>query len=527
LKPINNYHDAVTFQTKQISLIMKSIAVGMGVAGVTIAYRLTLSRAETIRNHFYMQVQGKILQTTLLFAILLILGCIVAWMVNRYPFSGGSGIPQVKGQMSGNFSIDWSSTLITKFLGGAIAVLVGMSVGREGPSIQLGACSARGIGYKISSSRTERRILIASGASAGLAAAFNAPLAGVIFALEEIFKYFSPSILLSTMAASITADFLSKTVFGLEPVFGFTILQVIELKHYWLIGLLGVVVGAAGAFYNYILIKSMDVYEKIGKIHYSLKVLTAFSISGIVGLTFPIIQGGGEHIIEILGPQRSLMWFLTLLILKFLFSMVSFGSGVPGGIFFPLLVMGALIGGLFGKICMTSFGMNEVLLFNFVVLAMAGFFTAIVRAPITGIVLLTEMTGSLKHLLSLTVVVIVAYATAELLKSIPVYEALLERQIKHDGRADGVVAAAKHKKIIINTVVQHDSPIDGNNIASLNLPDDCLIVAVRRNNLDITPHGKTRIYAGDVLEVLTATCDEAKVRTCLTELCEYHTYQED
>jgi H+/Cl- antiporter ClcA len=102
--------------------------------------------------------------------------------------------------------------------------------------------------------------------------------------------------------------------------------------------------------------------------------------------------------------------------------------------------MGALIGGVFGKLGMMSTGINEELLFNFVVLAMAGFFTAIVRAPITGIVLMTEMTGSLKHLLSLTVVVIVSYVTAELLKSVPVYEALLERQLKHK-EFDGIATS--------------------------------------------------------------------------------------
>ena len=155
-------------------------------------------------------------------------------------------------------------------------------------------------------------------------------------------------------------------------------------------------------------------------------------ISRGCGLTISYALGG-HHLVEQLQASLNLPFLLLLLTVKFLFTMISFGSGAPGGIFFPLLVIGATIGAIFSNLAVTWAGISPGLLDNWIVLAMGGYFTAIVRAPITGIILLVEMTGSLSHLLPLTVVSIVAYVTADLLKSNPIYESLLENQIKEHG----------------------------------------------------------------------------------------------
>ena len=129
---------------------------------------------------------------------------------------------------------------------GALGILAGLSLGREGPSIQLGACVAQGLGDKISDTRAERKILIASGAGAGLAAAFNAPLAGTMFVIEEIFKYISPVLLLSSMVGCILADSVARLAFGGAPVFSFPIQSGLPMDKYWMVIALGVVLGGAG-----------------------------------------------------------------------------------------------------------------------------------------------------------------------------------------------------------------------------------------------------------------------------------------
>jgi len=518
MKIINDYHRAIHTHLRKLHIIYKSILIGVSVSVVAVLYRLALTNAEDLSRFIYSYIVHHRILIFPLFLILGILGWSIGLLVNKYPMISGSGIPQVKGQLKGYFKNPWISTLFAKFLGGTVSILAGLSLGREGPCIQLGATTAHGLGNRLAATRTEKKILIASGASAGLAVAFNAPLSGVMFALEEVFKYFSPIVLLATITSAVTADFLSQMFLGMEPVFDFALHETMPLSQYWLIFILGLIVGISGAFYNYILIKTMAVYKKISSFNRYLKSIIPFLVAGILGLTFPIVLGGGDHIIEALSLSKSMQWLLLVLLFKFLFSMISFGSGAPGGIFFPLLVIGSLIGGFFGNAAIITMGIDPDLFYNFVALAMAGLFTAIVRAPITGIILLTEMTGSFSHLLPLTLVSIVAYVTADLLNSTPVYESLLEIQLN-----DNKVEYDKHdafRKITIEMVVHYGSKIENRCVKDLSLPPGTLVIAIRRHGKDITPSGETRIQAEDYLVVLTSLKDEPLVRESLKEMTE-------
>lgn len=161
-----------------------------------------------------------------------------------------------------------------------------------------------------------------------------------------------------------------------------------------------------------------------------------FLLAGVLGFIMPELLGSGHNLIDALTHgELALTSVVFLLVAKFVFSAICFGSGAPGGIFFPLLVLGAFIGGIFGMVGTTYFGMSPEYINNFVLLAMAGYFTAIVRAPITGIILIFEMTGSLSQMLSLSVVSIVAYVVASLMKSEPIYESLLGRLLKNRGKS--------------------------------------------------------------------------------------------
>ncbi len=514
----NDYNKAIHTHNRKLSIVYKSILVGICASLITVLYRLVLTKAEAVSLLIYSYVGQYRSLIFPLFIILGVMGWLIGLLVKKYPMISSSGIPQVKGQLMGYFQNPWISTLVAKFIGGAVSILAGLSVGREGPSIQLGATTAHGLGNRLAATRTERKILIASGASAGLATAFNAPLAGVMFSLEEIFKYFSPTILLATITSAVTADFISTIFFGLKPVFNFTLNDTIPLKLYWLIALLGILVGLSGAVYNFTLLKTIALYKKIFSVNSHFKPVIPFLIAGIMGLTFPIVLGGGSHIIDGLSSSKSMQWFVLVLLIKFLFSMISFGSGAPGGIFFPLLVIGALIGGLFGNAAIIAVGIDPDLFYNFVVLAMAGFFASIVKAPITGVVLLTEMTGSFNHLLPLTTISIIAYVTADVLKSKPIYESLLERQLN-----DSIIGDDENdnsRKITLEIVVHHGSMIEDHHLKDIGLPLGSLVIAIRRHGKDITPNGMTKIKAGDYLVVLTSVSKEPSVREMLKKMTE-------
>lgn len=515
----NNYLEAINAYSKKMPILLKSILIGI-LAGIVVSgYRYVLIEAGEISFVIYEQVKNNLFWVPLLFILLGGTGSLVGNLVAKFSMISGSGIPQVKGIIMGYLKNNWLSTLIAKFVGGTLSMLAGLSLGREGPSIQLGACVAEGVGEKLALSRTEKKVLIASGASAGLAAAFNAPLAGAMFAMEEIFKYISPVILLSTLLAAVVADFISKMFFGMSPVFNFGVLGTIPLKEYWLLFVLGAILGIAGAFYNYVLIISQRLYKKNKWLNVKTKAIVPFILAGIIGLTFPMALGSGHIITEKLNLSTSLTFLIFLFVVKFVFSMLSFGSGAPGGIFFPLLMLGAVIGGIFGHIFISYLGYDPSLFSNFIVLAMAGYFTAIVRAPITGIFLLVEMTGSFTHLLPLTVVSITSYVVADLLKSPPIYESLLANLIRE--RKSRKDEQEENDKILVEMIVHHGSLAETKYLKDIDFPENCLLINIKRGDMDIIPRGDTMVLAGDYLELLINVVDEAEMREIFEKLTSY------
>ena len=450
----------------------------------------------------------------------LVLGAL-AWLVSRLvswePLISGSGIPQLEGEMAGKLEQKWYRVLPAKFLGGFLCLLGGLALGREGPSIQLGAMAGKGISRGLDRGKTEEKFLLTCGAGAGLSAAFHAPLAGVMFSLEEVHKNFSVSALLSVMTASLTADFLATAVLGTDSIFQFTITRELPVHFYWMVLGLGVLLGALGAFYNWFTLKVQSLYDRATFLNSTGKILIPFFCAGVLGFTVPELLGSGHDLIERLTSVDMLLGTAVFLLVgRFLFSAVSFGSGAPGGIFFPLLVLGGYMGGIFAMAGIRLWGLDPVFLNNFVLLAMAGYFAAVVRAPLTGIILIFEMTGTLTQMLSLSVVSIVAYVTATLLGSRPIYESLLDRLLLRRGEKP---PKEQGEKMLMHFAVSRGSRIEDLTIGEVRWPENCLLVAVERGSQEIIPRGKTRLLAGDVIVTMTDERDEARIHDEMEELC--------
>lgn len=450
----------------------------------------------------------------------LVLGAL-AWLVSRLvswePLISGSGIPQLEGEMAGKLEQKWYRVLPAKFLGGFLCLLGGLALGREGPSIQLGAMAGKGISRGLDRGKTEEKFLLTCGAGAGLSAAFHAPLAGVMFSLEEVHKNFSVSALLSVMTASLTADFLATAVLGTDSIFQFTITRELPVHFYWMVLGLGVFLGVLGAFYNWFTLKVQSLYDRATFLNSTGKILIPFFCAGVLGFTAPELLGSGHDLIEKLTSVDMLLGTAVFLLVgRFLFSAVSFGSGAPGGIFFPLLVLGGYMGGIFAMAGIRLWGLDPVFLNNFVLLAMAGYFAAVVRAPLTGIILIFEMTGTLTQMLSLSVVSIVAYVTATLLGSRPIYESLLDRLLLRRGEKP---PKEQGEKMLMHFAVSRGSRIEDLTIGEVRWPENCLLVAIERGSQEIIPRGKTRLLAGDVIVTMTDERDEARIHDEMEELC--------
>ena len=214
-------------------------------------------------------------------------------------------------------------------------------------------------------------------------------------------------------------------------------------------------------------------------------------MAGVFGLLFPSVLGSGhELIVSLTNGEMVLSLLLITFVLKFVFSAISFGSGAPGGIFFPLLILGALIGGIFAVTGVELFGLDSIYINNFVLLAMAGYFTAIVRAPITGIILLFEMSGSVSQMLSLAIVSVTAYIVATLMKSEPIYESLLDRILQGQGKKQAV--KGNRQKVLSTFVIMNGSVLEERRVQEITWPDNCLLVSLERNGKRADSQGEKR-----------------------------------
>lgn len=514
----STYNTLFHWHSFRLKLIFEGIAVGVIAGLLVVFYRYALEKAMEVLRYMYKTLSINHYLIPAWVIILVLVAIVVGKLVKFEPMISGSGIPQVEGVLLGKLKMSWWKVIIGKFIGGVLSIGSGLSLGREGPSVQLGAVVGQGFSKVFKRIKLEEKYLITSGASAGLAAAFNAPLAGVMFALEEVHKNFSPLVLLSSVTAALSADYVSSGFFGLKPVFDLKNLAVLPLRYYFFLIILGGILGVTGVVFNKVLVKTQDLYAKIKWLPKDYWILIPLIVSIPLGFVLPQVLGGGHDLIQsiINAQNNTLVFLLVVFIIKFLFTMVSYGSGAPGGIFLPLLSIGALIGSIYAYCLVRLFHFDSAVMGTFIVFSMAGYFTAIVRAPITGTILITEMTGTLNQLLPIAMVSITAYIVADFLGSKPIYETLLERILRKQDPE--LKIGDTSNKAILEFAICMGSVLDGKEIKTVKWPSHCLLVSVKRGGREIIPKGDTKIQAGDYLVVLTNEDRVSKINDAFSRL---------
>lgn len=499
----------------RLRLFFEGTLVGI-VSGLIISlFRWALEQGTALRISVYTVLQqGGLPENIAWFLLLIAAGYLLHRTVVYEPDAGGSGIPQVKGVISGVIRMRWLRILWVKLFSGVLGIGLGLSLGREGPSIQIGAVTAQGISRFFGRTRMEERYLITAGASAGLAAAFNAPLAGVIFALEELHRNFSGVVLAPAMAAALMATMVCRFIFGKDSIFQFGMLPHFPLRYMWIALIVGLVAAFLGQLFNKGLLSMSKFYGtaffRSGWTRVSFALVTA----GVLGYILPDVLGGGNDLINRMHEMGlSLGLFLLLLIGKYLFTFISYGCGVPGGFFLPMLVLGALSGSVVG-ICLIQLGLMEpAYLSNIVVISMAAFFTASVHSPITGTILIMEMTNSYDHLLVLCTASLIALIAAKLGGGEPIYDVLLQRLLKKGGPS----AIDDGERNIFELTVASGSRADGRFIGHIEWPGHVALIDVKRGHEEIVPDNKVRLQAGDYIYILTDSPGAAEAVRSLVE----------
>lgn len=494
------------------SITVKGVLSGLIAGVLAVLYRLGIEYGTeaAIKIYAYLKVNPAMIILWLIAVIFA--GLFISWLVKLEPMATGSGIPQVEGIVLYGMKMKWYMILFVRFVGGILSSFAGVSLGREGPSIQIGACGYQAISKKISKNKLEENYLITGGAAAGLSAAFSAPLSGMVFALEEVHRSFSPLILIAATTASLTADVVSKYFFGLTPVLSFIKIPQLPVKFYLFLVPLGILSGLVGSLINKALLASQSLYEKIPA---KMRLIAAFIIALPCGLFLPQVLGGGQNLIQAAEEAQSgIIMLFIFLVVKFIFTCTSFGSGLPGGIFLPILSVGALTGSVLG-LFVVQFGFPVEYIPVFCVCTMAGALSSSVKAPVTSILLTAEMTGSLVHLLPVAVCSFTALLISDVLRVTPIYEALLERMTEEDKDTIKV----NKPGALLEIPVELGSEVSGKMVSEITWPEGALVVGIHRGDKEIVPNGDTIISPGDYLVLLSSECEYKDMSIMARALC--------
>lgn len=488
-----------THKSEAFYLIVRGLEVGIVAGLVAVLYRYMLSFAENRLSDVLSYISHKPLLIALWLVILAFIGIAVSEIVRLEPMSAGSGIPQINGEIKGRMSPKWWSVIMAKLIGGSLSVFSGLSLGREGPSVQLGGMAGKGVAKITKADKTTEHRMISCGAGAGMAAAFNAPLAGIMFVLEEIHHSFDKNILCMGIVSTVTADYVSKLFFGQSTIFNYDTV-IFPLRYYWVLILIGIAIGVAGVGYTKIMLFLQDLYKKINLSNH-IKLPIIFVFSGVVGLLLPQVLCGGHSMVEFLMHEHpSLGIMFGLLIAKFLFGAICFASGAPGGTLYPLCILGTYLGAVLGGIALNVLDLPQGLWEEFAVIGMAGFFSATIKSPITGVVLVFELTGNMNNLLPLVTVALISYATSSLLGGEPIYEALFGRLADNSTE----IKSGRAEKVIKSFVIPTGSNLNGKKIKEIAWGRHALIVTVERGEESITPNGDIVLQEGDELVFLVS-----------------------
>ena len=509
-----------THHSSHLSLYFYGAVVGVLTGIVIVGYRVSLSLAQKYREMFYEYVRHTLFdaQTIFVLAVLiLVISVFLGYIVVKYPMIKGSGIPQVKGVLIRQMDFSWARELAAKFVSGVVAVGSGMSLGREGPSVQLGAEVGTGVFKIFKRNEYDKKYLISCGASAGLAAAFGAPLAGVVFAIEELHKFMSPLLVTCVLISSVCAEFVSKYFFGFSPSLNIQVDTTYQLKYYFLIIIFALLMTIIGKLFEEALLKGQKIYGKI-KINPIFKPVVIITITVFMGIFFSEVTGGEHTLAEkVIYESYTYKTLIVLFVLKFLFTAACFSSGIPGGLFLPMIVLGALAGKIYGMFVINlipdvtaGYGVY------FIVLGMAALLTAVMKAPITSTILMLEVTGSFSHFFPLVTVCMITFLMTEVIKMKSINDILLENMLPKGLDENG----DDEKKITIKIPVGLDSSLDGKKVKEVVWPERCLIVGIDRGDREIIPHGETKILAGDLLVFLMDERTASLVKPLLIEMGE-------
>ncbi|MBQ8322948.1 MAG: chloride channel protein [Clostridia bacterium] len=523
-----------------LQLIVVGSVTGIFAGAVVTFFNILAARAEEIAYDGYEFLRNNPAFIPLLFVVLALGAFLLGVAVQVSSVARGCGIPQAEGGTRGAVRFRWLRDATTMFAACILSTFMGLSIGAEGPSVLIGACMGDGVASSTHRNEMIKRYQITGGACTGLAVASNAPLTGMIFAFEEAHKRFTPEVFVCAFSSVIFGVLTRSAIYNLlgmemQSAFHSYVFNQLPVEYYVWVILAGILCGALGVLFHKLCFTMRALFKKIKtkdpKIRYGLRILIAVMLGGAFSLATTGALGGGHGLIEALGTYGgtklstvesilgelgvSVLWtLLFVLLLKALITTVNVGSGIPCGIFIPIIAIGACIGGVLSRSCVALGGMDGKYCDIMVMICMAAFFTTIVRAPLTAIIMICEFTGSFAPLLPAIIAVSIGYTIGEMSRTEGIYEELLEAYERENGIHENAV-----REVYILSVA-HGALADRREVRDVLWPSGARVTEIRRGEEVILPDGDTVLHHGDTLTIVCKTDDPQKVKDELVHILE-------
>lgn len=439
-------------------LVLSGALVGAAIGLLATAFQLLLNAIQHFKMTLFSLSNGNIfieLGMSITFTIIMVF--ISLYIVKKFAKeAGGSGIQEVEGALKGCRKLR-KRVVPVKFVSGLFSLGSGLSLGKEGPSIHMAAALAQFFVDRFKLTKKYANAVISAGAGAGLAAAFNTPLSGIIFVIEEMNRKFrfSVSAIKCVIAACIMSIIVSRALIGNPPAIRVETFSSVPQNTLWLFMVLGIIFGYFGLFFNKALIKVADFFSNGSRKRYWALVIFVCVIFGTGVVLSPNAVGGGYIVItNALDYNLSIKMLLLLFALRFAGVIFSYGTGVTGGIFAPMIALGTVFGLAYGLAVTQLFPEYNIEAGVFAVAGMSALFTATVGAPLTGIVLVMEMTWNYHLLLPLMITCFSASMLTYIHHQKPIYDTLLRRTIYNERKQQIKEKNERNQKPALETTEQ-------------------------------------------------------------------------
>ncbi|MBE6650803.1 MAG: hypothetical protein E7613_05775 [Ruminococcaceae bacterium] len=451
----------------------------------------------------------------LLFVGALLVGLVSYAVVHYIPGCRGGGIPTAVAILRGHLPFKWLRTILGTFASSIVTFAMGVPLGNEGPSVQMGCAVGRGTVNAIGSkNKAWDRYVMTGSASGGFAAATFAPLSGILFAFEEVHRKFSPILFMSvvsSVAASFTITEFLCEVFGTETaLFHISLKEVLPLKYILIVIVVGAVAGAFAIFFARLYrVTDRIMRGVLAKVPRYIKIVSIFFITSVLGFFSPDFIGSGHDVICEIMCSTAPVWYLLLiyLIVRLLLLLFANTAGITGGIFIPSLTFGAMLGSLMAKVMISLDFLPEKYAPVLVVVAMTAFLAASSKIPMTAIAFSAEAMTGAGNIMPIILGTAVAYIIVEIAGAESLTDSVIESKIHT--RTEG----KEHFVIDAHFTVSSDSFAVGKELRDILLPPNCVIVSMEKKELYAT-----LLNDGDILHLRYKTYDHQETYAYLVAI---------